>query len=545
MFGTGGNRHRRSFTFAEPKGVSNENTVLAKDAPRRTTVKLIAMREEFQKTCPKRLDVIARKIMEHSLVHLLTPTCPHVVLHDEHSGEDIDINQMFRDEVSQKADERGFALKGNGFTVRTFRLYRSDDPRHRMHLCAQTREVTTDQLNTFIPDLTKKLTDEDGKSFVVASYVSGELLDTYVNQERTEFDLPEDEEGLLPNAVSKEEIRQNAAKQVAQVIAPQLESVSTEKRDQIRTYVDTKAPQYRYILKHRPEVVAQIPAGLSEDRLDAALHKAQYEAEAGLRQRAQTIMNAGDDDLVLGDESMRKFVEEENSLGAAKLAAYVAHRKVVIDLLGKQLGLDEVGKRPPEEAVHELIFPLRSTSDDVPLEQQNLWLIDERLSYHRYLASDTRLDSMEVVESEEDERPDIVIFNGPFAFVETEPPFQSVVIIEFKRPMRKDLAQEKKNPIKQSLGYVQKIKEGKAVDRNGAHVQVHPATPFYVYIICDITPTVTALANEYDLEPTPDHLGFFGYRKAYGAYMEIISYKKLIADAKKRNHILFDKLNIL
>jgi hypothetical protein len=504
----------------------------------------MSMRDEFQKTCPKRLDIIARKIMEHSLVHLLNESCPRVVLRDAHSGEEIDINETFRSEVSQNADERGFSLKDNAFTVRTFKLYRSDDPRHRLHLCAQTREVTTDQLSTLIPDLNRKLSDDDGKPFVVASYVSGNLLDTYVNQERTEFDLPEDDDGLLPNAVSKEEIRRSAAQQVRDVLSAQLAGVSAEKREQIRSYVETKAPQYRYILKHRPEVVDQIPAGLSEDRLDLALHKVQYEAEAGLRQRAQTILNASEE-LELNDESMRKFVEEENSLGAAKLAAYVGHRKVVIDLLAKQLGTDEAGKRPPEEAVHELIFPLRSTSDDVPLEQQNLWLIDERLSYHRYLASDTRMDSMEAVESEDDERPDIIIFNGPIAFVETEPPFQSVVIIEFKRPMRKDLAQETKNPIKQVLNYIKKIKEGKAIDHKGTHVQVHPATPFYVYIVCDITPTVTALAEEYDLEPTPDHLGFFGYRKAFTAYMEIISYQKLLADAKKRNRILFDKLNIL
>ena len=137
-----------------------------------------------------------------------------------------------------------------------------------------------------------------------------------------------------------------------------------------------------------------------------------------------------------------------------------------------------------------------------------------------------------------------MIFNGPLAFVDTDPPYQSIVIIEFKKPMRKDLAQEKKNPIRQVTRYITKIKAGEAVDRTGKHVQIPDSTPFYCYIVCDITPTVRGLAVEYDLDPTPDHLGFFGYRKQQGAYIEIISYQKLLADSRKRNRILFDTLNI-
>ena len=38
--------------------------------------------------------------------------------------------------------------------------------------------------------------------------------------------------------------------------------------------------------------------------------------------------------------------------------------------------------------------------------------------------------------------------------------------------------------------------------------------------------------------------GIFGYHKDYGAYIEIISFDKLIDDAKRRNKILFDKLGV-
>ena len=45
-----------------------------------------------------------------------------------------------------------------------------------------------------------------------------------------------------------------------------------------------------------------------------------------------------------------------------------------------------------------------------------------------------------------------------------------------------------------------------------------------------------------DSNRTPDGEGFFGYNPVKGAYIEIISYEKLVKDAKKRNQVLFDKL---
>jgi hypothetical protein len=43
---------------------------------------------------------------------------------------------------------------------------------------------------------------------------------------------------------------------------------------------------------------------------------------------------------------------------------------------------------------------------------------------------------------------------------------------------------------------------------------------------------------------TPNNLGYYGYNETLNAYYEVISYAKLLADTKKRNRILFDKLNL-
>jgi hypothetical protein len=101
------------------------------------------------------------------------------------------------------------------------------------------------------------------------------------------------------------------------------------------------------------------------------------------------------------------------------------------------------------------------------------------------------------------------------------------------------------NPFEQVNRYINNIRDAKAVDSTGRPIRVDERTPFYVYIICDITEKVEYLAEkEYDFTKTPDGWGYFNFKKNVNAYIEVISYTKLVEDAKKRNRVLFDKLNL-
>ncbi|MBK7995462.1 MAG: hypothetical protein IPK14_19395 [Blastocatellia bacterium] len=87
-----------------------------------------------------------------------------------------------------------------------------------------------------------------------------------------------------------------------------------------------------------------------------------------------------------------------------------------------------------ESTIHNIIFPRNYTSDDVSYEQQNLWIIDERLTYHKYLASDKT-----VLESNNKEKPDLLIcFDNPMVYTESSTDIGSIVIIELKRLGRRD-----------------------------------------------------------------------------------------------------------
>ena len=127
--------------------------------------------------------------------------------------------------------------------------------------------------------------------------------------------------------------------------------------------------------------------------------------------------------------------------------------------------------------------------------------------------------------------------------VEEEYPFNSVVVIEFKRPERNAYGEEK-SPIRQVLGYVKSIREGKAKDKAGKTIKIDKSLPFYCYVIATLTPNLEEEAEINNLTITPDSAGYFGYNQNYGAYIEVISFDKLLADAKKRNKVFFDKLSL-
>ena len=132
---------------------------------------------------------------------------------------------------------------------------------------------------------------------------------------------------------------------------------------------------------------------------------------------------------------------------------------MILDLLAKALKQDpETGKYALEKTVHGLIFPMRSTSDEVPFEQQNLWIIDERLTFHSFLSSDQPLNTLGEIVNDAESRPDILIFNRPLAFSDEAEPLQSIVVIEFKKPDRTNYRDE--DPITQAYRMIQK--SGKA-----------------------------------------------------------------------------------
>jgi hypothetical protein len=137
-----------------------------------------------------------------------------------------------------------------------------------------------------------------------------------------------------------------------------------------------------------------------------------------------------------------------------------------------------------------------------------------------------------------------MVFDKAFAFAEGDDvPFSAITVIEFKKPQRNDYS-ELENPLVQVAKYIEDIRSGKARTHDGRPIPILAELPFYCYIVCDITPKLTEWARIFELQETPDKLGFFGYKRHFNAYFEVISYSKLVSDAEKRNKAFFQKLSL-
>ena len=78
------------------------------------------------------------------------------------------------------------------------------------------------------------------------------------------------------------------------------------------------------------------------------------------------------------DIRLKKYLAKATDLKQSDLANYVAHRRVVIDLLEFAIKQQSNGRFVREDVIHDLIVPMRTTSEDSAYQRQNLWLIDER-----------------------------------------------------------------------------------------------------------------------------------------------------------------------
>ena len=179
----------------------------------------------------------------------------------------------------------------------------------------------------------------------------------------------------------------------------------------------------------------------------------------------------------------------------------------------------------------------------------NLWLVDERLAFHDYLASDKTLASMPITGSTDTKEPDLCalnVFDNPILVSEGQRlPLASIVVVEIKRPMRNDAAEgEDKDPIEQSFGYLDRIRQGGVRTARGRPIPNSSEIPGYCYVICDITPSIERRCRVHGLTVTSDNLGYFGYNPNYRAYVEVVSFQRLVNAAKERNKAFFDKLGL-
>jgi hypothetical protein len=450
-----------------------------------------------------------------------------ITLADKDTDESIEVQQYFKENYRGEIGAATFEIKGKQFSLSVHKSLIGNS--NQFILFAHGRAAKIIDLSKHIIDLNARLED-NSEEFHIMAFITGEYLNGIVSPERDDFVFDDDEADI-----TLDELTGRSFLEIKSLIQDILTNIHRDKEVRIKQFVANKAPEYRYILQKSPEIIDVImPTALDAD-IEIHLHRAEIQRQEETMQEITKILQQDKDDI--DNDEIERIYLEVSEAAKASLTRYIISRNQVIELLDKKISLNEDGKYNKEEAPHKLFYQMKTTSDTVPYECNNLWLIDERLNFHDYLASDLPLDGAR------GDRPDIIIYNIPYYFNNEDNPNNSFSIIEFKRPMRDDYS-DRENPIEQIIKYVREIRDGKAKRQNGQLITVTATTPCFAYVVCTLTQRIREICETRDFKTSYDNLGYFSYLTNCNTYFEILSYEKIVKDAKIRNRIFMKKLEL-
>lgn len=546
--GAGGAMKERQFTFTAKNGVTQEPVRDASGAGTGTEVRLSSYAALYREQAPKTGQSIARHILEHCLWYFVRPGgAPDITVID--SGERFSLQELFDEYVLTESTRQDTSIKGQKFSLIHLRLTTAGSTGPQLNWCAGNRVVTQENLAGKVPGLYGRVRDGDSE-FMYSCYLTSDYLDRAVRPERTGFDIPDVTDGtMFDSDPSLSDIRAAALDSVAEYLHSYLAEARGAGQARVREFVDKKAPQYRPVLRHFSQGKLGVDPGISDRELELQLHRHRADLEAEVLAEGQQILK----DEIIEDagytQRVQGYLERVDDLKKSDLVAYVFHRRVILDLLKKASRADAAGKYVKEAAVHRLIMPMRTTSDDAHPDASNLWLLDERLAFHNFLASDKTIKSMPVTGSGSTLEPDLLalqLTDMPMLVAEGDKmPLAAITVVEIKRPMRNDAASgADRDPLDQAVKYLEEVRDGRVVTATGRPIPRSEHIPGFCYIIADLTPAMHRRCRNFDLQPTSDGLGYFGYNKNYMAYIEVFSFDRLLNLATERNRAFFDRLGL-
>jgi Histidine kinase-, DNA gyrase B-, and HSP90-like ATPase len=554
---TDGERKLRSFEYKKTKEGFENYTEGAVGNEKKTGTKVVLYKyeEEYLKQVPRSIMEIGRQVVNHFQLYFIQRLQPAIVLENQ-NGAQVDLTRLYNTEFKKEILSADFMVNDSKFSVYISKSYNAKS--NKILYCAHERAVKEEGLSQFISDLNVCFREgNDVSSFFFQVYIVGDFLNKNVNEERTGFNFlsEESEDEFDFQGITLAKIRKSSLSKIEELLSEFLLGLRKEKMDKYIPVIQEEFPNYSIVVNYNREKVEKLPAGLPKEELNLRLFEIESEWKMEVKKKGIEILSKKKDATSLSHyrELYEQYLTEFNEVGQSDLARYIVHRRSIIDLLDKLIDLNSEGKFESEEIIHNIFFPIKERMNTVEIDKQNLWLLDERLTFNSLLASDKQSKGVKELNSGSADRMDIVvqkaeIYDRATLFSESKIPFESFTIVEFKKPNRDDYkhGDEQRDPVAQVRKYVRDTIDGK-IKLRGRTIEAKANTPFYCYIIADITPTLQYILEEESFTPTPDGMGYFRFYDTTKskAYIEVLPFKKVIRDAKQRNKILFDKLNLI
>jgi len=501
----------------------------------------------------KKLPTMARNLVERLLPYFISQdyVCPKIVLSEKDGSDTICLNDYVSNELSAVIREIGverntFALKASDteeeFLVRVFKLYAPRNQKSRISLVAHRREVSGSAIHKYIPEFEDEFYEKDKsgeidreRNYIIKAYVFGPYLDRNVSLERGGFEFQMESDLIF--GIAQADIERKAAAIAKESVGTDITLRQEKKKERVQSYVDEEAPWHKEILSMID--LSGMPYKPSNEEIETRLQKEKFAQEIEIKRDVARLLAESNFQNV--KEDVLELVSKISGTSRNDLIHYIALRRKILDIFGKSLEVDDKGAYSSEGVVHDIIFPRKGDTEITSFKDHNLWIMDERLNFTTYVSSDIPLDGKNT------ERPDLIVYNKSVLFRGDNEASNSIMIFEFKKPQRDDFVNpsSQEDPVQQIVRYVNNIRDGKYKTPEGRKILVSDNTPFYGYVVCDLTPKVESwLEREKDFKPMPDRLGWFQWRSSINLYVEVISWDKVLKDAKMRNQIFFQKLGI-
>ena len=544
--------YSRVFELSRKNGIAEEEPAVSKGKKETTEVLLSDINPRFIKASSKySQEAIADNILEYCLLYYLNDKAP--VIRVVENGEEINLTNQFTPQDFVIHTFTGKVLKDDFvcYYVKNNKL-----KAHEYLLCGHNRKVKGKRIDKIFPLFSSKVV-ENGEECWLQAYVVSNYLDQRVNASRNEIRFPKNQDAVeddetqtkIDEARRTEIIETDIDRFVISGLQDKYKDIIEKRRDYVKDAVNKfmssdEGLEYR-TLDIDNDFLSTIPDTADDKKLDDILHEHQYRNWKLIRKKRERLLKKDFSKRKDYQDLLTDVVSLITKEGNVRLGQYVAHRKTIIDLLDKYLDWCEENNNYSEEStLHNLVFAMGGTNADTPYDSHNLWLLDDRLAFHRHIYSDTTVKKHKPRKGKTNSRleTDIAIYDVPYTYGEkTEyDEVASAVIFEFKRPDRQLTYEEFS---KQMGNQVVAVNSGKIIDKNGKHVVTSKATPVFFYYVCDVN-AYNSLKVRAEIEGFRETPYKSMMRLVENIYVEIMTYQTLLVNSRRRNKAFFKKLGI-
>ncbi|MVM38735.1 hypothetical protein GO730_16245 [Spirosoma sp. HMF3257] len=548
-----GKWHNRTFKFTAEKEIESIKYIDTSHEVWKTSIEIKnCINDIVLEKSALSLAQISESIMQHCFIYYLNNSLPIIEIYDKINDQYEVINQLF--EKVSKEKERSFSLKGENFKLYITKTPKEGNRRNNyLYYCANNRTVGVAKNIKGINSIFTYPINIEGNYYFFDIYLVSDFLNKKVFKTRNGFNIPKERENYIFN--SSEIITfQDIEEKISETLESEYESFVRESKEksynEIKNYIIEKAPRYNSFLRN-PAILQSIPPNLTEDKLEEYLYRISHNARKNVEQNIDKFIKSKQ----INEEAINQIIDDikaKTAYDVDSLADYMTRRRAIIDLFDKFLDADENGEYKLEEDVHNLIFPLGLTNNDLDYENHNLWLLDERFMTYKFIASDKSITSYSQINSRKE--LDLVLvdnpqmFDNPISFGDkSSGEVNSMVIFEFKRPG--DTAHQKRStdfrwefseliePYFEEFLY-QPIKK----NYKGNQVIIKETTPKFGYIILDFIPEPLSRYNKNKGWKTTPFGTFFKIESEINMHIEVMTFRQLLEFSKNRHNPFFDRL---